>query len=122
MVATSISGVATVFFDLVFDPAILKFTSGSVGPFLASAGGAIDFQAALDTVPGNAPGHLVVSVTLTPATSSVSGSGTLCSFTFTGIVSGTSTLTVANTGVLTPVPQQGIPGIAFPGGTVTVRH
>ena len=91
-VSVAVSGVTDLFafqFDLGFNPSVLKADGVTEGPFLASGGSTSFVPGAIDNVGGDVSNN---ADTLLTAISGVSGSGTLASFEFTALGSGSSSL------------------------------
>jgi general secretion pathway protein D len=118
-VATGVTNVASVAFDLVFNPAVIKCSSATVGAFLASGGGTVNFALPPDLAAACNAGRVPVGITITPAISGVSGSGTLCSVTFEAVSAGTETINFDRAATFLPLALPN-PGVIFEGGTVTV--
>ena len=67
VVATEVTDLASVYFDLAFRPDVLSFSSASEGAFMRTAGGAVEFVVTEDRT-GSGDGRIVVGVAIVPAT------------------------------------------------------
>lgn len=115
-VATDVTNLATVAFDLVFTPSVISYRSATPGS-LFSGGGNLQFLAQPDMT-GSGDGRLVVGIAFVPDTTSVSGTGTIATFTFDRVASGTSAMSFEATGAFHP--GRVAAGTRFTGGTVRV--
>ncbi len=79
--------------DIIFDPAIIAFSSATAGTFFDGTDVAVTTQ-----VTEGPPGTLVIGQSRVGSVPGVSGGGTLVSLDFTSVAAGTTTLTTANAG------------------------
>lgn len=74
---------------LSYDPSKISYKSGTEGDFLTQGGTGVSFSASAQN------GVVVIGITrLGSSSGGVSGTGTLCSVTFSAAVAGTSTVTI----------------------------
>lgn len=79
---------ASVPFRVVFDPAVLRFARAQQGPFLGRDGNAVAFMAG----PNQDGGQVIVGLSRLGEVAGLSGSGDLCTLTFTAIGPGATGL------------------------------
>jgi len=79
--------------DIIFDPAIIAFSSATAGTFFDGT----DITVTTQVIEGP-PGTLVIGQSRVGSVPGVSGGGTLVSLDFTSVAAGTTTLTTANAG------------------------
>jgi hypothetical protein len=117
LVATQVSGVYGIAFDLQYPTSVLQLDSVREEPFL-SAGGSV--QTALQVAESPA-GNLVVGHTRLGPAPGVGGSGTMLTLTFRVLAAGTGALRFTGNEVF---DAAGVPlgGIQWGAGTVTVNR
>ena len=113
VVATDVSGVYGLAFDLVFPAGILNFTGSSEGDFLGADGVQTSIQ-----VSDTGSGRLLVGATRLGNVGAMSGSGTVLTLVFQGTTLGSGNLTFEQNEAIGGVGEQVT--LSWSGGTVRV--
>jgi len=124
--ATSVVDLYGVGFELVWNPAFLRYESAAEGSFLAMGNANTTFAAELvDVQPGpgedRQQGRLSVGVTRLNEVPGMSGSGQLLTVTLSSVASGTTSASFEATQAFDSGGTR-ITGMTFAGGTLNVRR